>query len=72
MDAIVEIELNTHVLMIVFTLYANPANQIRKISVLQKRHLKIVLETTQEIFATKSMLTVLNFLNTCGNRKMKK
>ena len=67
MDAIVEIELNTHVLMIVFTLYANPANQIRKISVLQKRHLKIVLETTQEIFATKSMLTVLNFLNACGN-----
>ena len=29
--------------------------------------LKIVSEIMQDIFATKSMLTALNFLNTCGN-----
>ena len=29
--------------------------------------LKIVSEIMQEIFATKSMLTALNFPNTCGN-----
>ena len=56
MDAIVETEPKAH-----------PANEIRNILVLQERHLRIVLETTQEIFATKSMLTALNFKNKCGN-----
>ena len=36
------------------------------------RYHKIVSETTQETLPTKNMLTALNFLNTCGNRKMKK
>ena len=36
------------------------------------RYRKIVSETTQETLPTKNMLTALNFLNTCGKRKMKK
>ena len=44
-----------------------PVNQVRNISILQKHHLKIAPETTQEIFATKNMLIALNFLNICGN-----
>ena len=47
--------------------YQNPVNQITNILVLQKLHLKIASETTQETFVTKSMLTALNFLNACGN-----
>ena len=47
--------------------YQHPVSQIRNISVLQKLHLKIASETTQEIFAIKSMLAALNFLNICEN-----
>ena len=36
--------------------YQHPVNQIRNISVLQKLHLKIASETTQEAFVTKKFV----------------
>ena len=79
MDAIVEIEPNDHLIINVSPqaryikqYYQHPINQIGNISVLQKLHSKIVSETRHKIFTTKSMLTAMNFLNTCGNWKTKK
>ena len=77
MDAIIEKKLNSHLiknaLPQIFDIkqwYQNPVTQIRNISVLQKLHLKINLETTQEISDTRSILTTPRYL--CRNRKMKK
>ena len=61
MNAIVEIEPNAHLIINVLrqTLYVkqwyqHPVNQTRNISVMQKLHLKIVSETTQEISLQKA------------------
>ena len=73
MDAIVETEPNVHLITNIqrqtfYTKqwYQHSVNQIRNISVLQKLQLKIRSEPTQESFVSKSKLTELNFLNTCG------
>ena len=77
MDAIVEIEPNLHLIINVKwqTLHIKQAYKavVSASSKTDKKYFGItetafkVLETTQETSATKSTLTTLNFLNTCGN-----
>ena len=49
-----------------------PSNQIINILVLLKLHLRNNSETTQETSTIRSILTALNFLNTCENVKNNK
>ena len=79
MDAIEEIEPHVYSVINVFwqTLYIKqqhqlPSNQIINILVLLKLHLRNNSETTQEISTIRSILTALNFLNTCENVKNNK